>query len=172
MQRPILQLNCITCGGGFAAVKPPRGRYPRFCSQACRKARQAAQHVGYRADGRCAGRNPPVPESKRYRKLLGKVCEICANPFTTTNARTRCCGITCGQILQHRLAAATRSARALERNARICVHCGKPFQARSPSAAARAGKVRANIFCSRQCVVDARLAPTTPDLFAEVPCCR
>lgn len=38
-----------------------------------------------------------------------------------------------------------------EQNTRICQECGAEFQAHRPGSAARSGKARANVFCSRSC---------------------
>lgn len=134
-----LELACIVCGAGFTAPRPRQGRYPGFCSPACRRSRHLAQGKSYR-------RSAPA-----NRRPIAKTCQVCATPFQTTNRATVCCGVKCGQVLRARRAGATRTARSVEERQRVCEHCQLPFVARHPSGAAIAGKVREGRFCSRRC---------------------
>lgn len=167
----MLQLACLACGNSFAAEKPRRGRHPRFCSPDCKRARHLSQAKGYRAEGRYPPRTAPVK-----RRPISKTCEICQQPFQTTNHATVCCGQACGQILSHRRSAATRTARSIEQRRRVCEHCGTSFVARHPSGKARAGEVREGRFCSRRCAAEFRASggkavPVRASLFGAIMNC-
>lgn len=152
----ILNLVCGACGGGFTAPRPLQGRYPGFCSPACRRARHLAQLKGYRAEGRYAPRSAPAK-----RRPIAKTCEVCRQSFETTDRATICCGVDCGQALRARRAGATRTAKSIAARQRICEHCSVAFVAHHPSGAAIAGKVREGRFCSRHCAGAFRSARTT-----------
>jgi hypothetical protein len=98
----VLHLDCVVCGRPFAH-RVRNGRRPLCCPRAeCRTARASALRRQSCADGRARPRRP-----------IEKICEICQRPFTTTDARTRCCGQRCGGVLSKRNELATR-ARAAE----------------------------------------------------------
>jgi len=141
-----VEIACIVCGTSFATTRSSRGRLPRFCSTVCRHKRRAKQHQQYRDEGRY-----PPPR----RRPIAKTCVICKQAFETTNRETVCCGLECGFQLSHRLSAATRTARRIERDARICQHCGLGFVARNASGKARRGQSREGQFCSRRCAASA-----------------
>jgi hypothetical protein len=157
----VLDLVCLACDGSFSAAKPKRGRYPRFCSHACRRSRHLTQLQGYRAEGRYSLRSAPA-----NRRPIAKACLVCDKPFETTNNATVCCGTICGQALRARRAGATRTARSVAERQRVCEHCQVPFVARHPSGAGIAGKVREGRFCSRSCAGAFRSARVAADLAA------
>lgn len=154
-ERPLLQHVCAVCDRPFRAPAKHRGRHLRFCSDDCRKARIAAQNRSYRAEGRRHFTN---------RTKIAKVCVVCDQPFETTNRRTKCCGVDCGQRLAGSIAGAASKARARPRPTRACAHCQATFEIRNPSGKARAGLVREGLYCSRRCTVMGR---RTDDLFAK-----
>jgi hypothetical protein len=80
-----------------------------------------------------------------------RMCAICSRSFETCNARTKCCGRNCGQILGKRKSVVTRLANAIARRMRRCENCAETFVARNPSGEARRGKSREGRFCSRAC---------------------
>lgn len=156
----ILQLTCLACGKPFATEKAGRGRYPRFCSPVCRRSRRLAQaKIHWAEKGRHAIRAPA------NRRPISKVCEVCKNPFETTNRATVCCGMVCGQVLASRRGSATRTAKSIARRQRQCEHCKGAFLARHPSGKARAGKVNEGRFCSRRCAAAVRKAASSTPLF-------
>lgn len=156
--REMLDLVCGACGDGFTARKLRQGRYPGFCSPACRRSRRLAQLEGYRAEGRYTRRGAPA-----QRRQIAKTCEVCREPFETSNPATVCCGLVCGQVLASRRRSATRTAKSVTARQRLCEHCGSAFVARHPSGAAIAGKVREGRFCSRRCAGAFRKAGTVCD---------
>jgi len=145
----VIAITCIVCGVAFETMRTTRGRLPRFCSAECRRRRRAAQHRTYRVQGR-------YPRNyRRERPLLQKTCVVCGKGFSTTNLRTRCCGVDCGLKLSHRLSSVTRKERRAERDARVCQQCGIGFVARNPSGKARRGEACEGRFCSRRCAAAA-----------------
>ena len=153
----MLNVVCGACGGGFTAPRHRQGRYPGFCSPACRRSHHLAQLKGYRAEGRY---DAPRGASAQ-RRQIAKTCEVCHEPFETTNSATVCCGIDCGQVLASRRRSATRTAKSIAARQRCCEFCGGAFVAHHPSGAAIAGRVREGRFCSRRCAGAFRSSRTT-----------
>jgi hypothetical protein len=89
-------LRCWQCGVDFtAASRPGAGRLRRLCSSECQRARKAQQMARYVREGARAWWSD-------QRNAIPRECEICGEGFTTTNRRTRCCGLACGQALSAR----------------------------------------------------------------------
>lgn len=143
----VLSVRC-PCGVGFTATMHRAGRAPKYCSVRCRR---------------------KALRGHSKRRLIEKICAICARPFTTPSRVIVCCGQICGQVLAKRRSDAVRSANATARAKRFCEACGAEFTMRNPSGAARAGKSHEGRFCSRRCAARSRLHPRQLELFGRVP---
>lgn len=137
---------CTECRQPFEPMKGRKGPQPVTCGPVCAVARRARLNTASRA----------------VRPRLQRTCAVCEAPFETLNARTVTCGRACGRVLNLRLAHATRTRNAVERRARTCEACSKPFTARNPSGQARRGLRREGRFCSRRCAATARRPTFSP----------
>lgn len=80
-----LTLECVQCGAPFNAIYKGRGRYPRFCSGACKRERHKAQ---------CASYRKPV----RHRRS----CMRCGEAFTASKPTALYCSNACKASLKRR----------------------------------------------------------------------
>lgn len=87
----MLALECIVCGAPFHHIPIGRGRYPRFCSQACRQARIYRQPARHRFQCVECGREGEA--SKPSAKYCGSGCKTAAkrrrNPRRKTSRGVR-----------------------------------------------------------------------------------
>lgn len=143
-----LALDCLQCGSAFQAWRRGPGRYPRYCSNDCRKARVRALAEANRKKG---------PSAPRRRHAC--TCVVCDAAFATPNVLTKCCGPKCGLVLGKRVSDLARRANADARRALTCAFCLSPFREKRRSAKQIAAGQRQR-FCSRQCAVEDRVAKT------------
>lgn len=141
-----IETACAVCGKTFAYDHLGRGRRRRFCSDGCRRLRQAEQHRRSRQahSGQPRRYTPPA-------KKFPKTCIVCGAGFLAVSERRQACGLACGAILAKRHGDVGRRRNAEARRRRRCETCGVEFVARNPSGAARAGMIREGRFCSRTC---------------------
>lgn len=149
-----IEIPCAVCSKSFSYDHGGRGRRRRFCSDGCRRQRQAAQHK------RSRQAHPDRP--RRYApppKKFPKTCTVCGTGFLAVSQRRQACGLACGAILAKQHGDAGRRRNAEARRRRQCETCGIEFVARNPSGAARAGLSHEGKYCSRACQVAYRRKP-------------
>jgi 5-methylcytosine-specific restriction endonuclease McrA len=105
-------LPCAVCGVAFSFQKSGPGRFPRFCSLACKSARTEAQKARYRAEGRQYRRPGYSAEYYARRPTRAMSCAWCERPFETKQHVAKYCGLIC-------MAAALRDGHDRDRTNRI-----------------------------------------------------
>lgn len=131
-------LECIVCASLFRDTRTGRGRFPRFCSPACKVKRLRALGVQYRIDGRRAGYGAEYYLRKPTRTA---VCRGCGQSFQTKQRVVTYCSKRC----------VTDAAKARYPDAyRQCATCTARFKpARINRRQKQAGYVQ--LHCSYRC---------------------
>lgn len=146
----LVKIDCLVCQASFEYDHASRGRRRRFCSHACRVARQKAQNLVARR----AWKNPYVRA-----KPIAARCVICGTAFETVHRKTKTCGPSCANRYRKARTEATRHANAMAKRTRTCSQCSTNFIARNPSGAERRAS-HVQKYCSVACANAAKRAPS------------
>lgn len=180
-----LALECAQCGSSFIAIYKGRGRYPRFCSGACKRERHKAQCASYRKPVRhrrscmrcgeafsskrpearfCSRKCQRVGKSRSgVSKIEQRPCRHCGEAFSVRKDNDRCfCSAKCREA-ESRLKAALKhgTAVAVVTYHRSCDGCGRRFHTRHSI----------QRYCDADCRVDAEYRRRKPPLVPKACCC-
>jgi 5-methylcytosine-specific restriction endonuclease McrA len=132
-----LALDCVVCGRSFHHMKQGPGRYPRFCSDDCKKARVKTQGVEYRDRARQGLRKHHYPSGvQRKRAPISIVCKQCGTSAIKGHSSrgNAFCSPGCNTLWWNGL-------RHGDREERPCIGCAKDF---TPPKAGQS-------YCSNEC---------------------
>jgi len=133
-------LSCVYCGGQFIHIRRrASGRFPRFCSIECKRARtrqQSAESAARRADGLYRNRRPASRKPKpKLEPQFPIVCGYCGRLALRKTADAKFCSTKC-------LNAHHRDLRRVGPfEPKQCAACGTTF----------IPKQSVNVYCSREC---------------------
>ncbi|MBO7686721.1 MAG: hypothetical protein J6V72_10065 [Kiritimatiellae bacterium] len=120
---------CPWCKKEFSPVRHTQ----RYCSPACQKARQLANH---------AARIKVKRRAASAARAIEKTCPVCGMKFRTTYGHKRYCSDKCCKISGHKAERARISAKRLAaRKDRTCPVCGRVFTPKKSD----------GVYCSRAC---------------------
>lgn len=139
-------LPCNVCGKAFTFATKSKGRYPRSCSDNCK--RESNRRIRRRSATKREGLRLPQPWQRR--------CVECGTMFAVALGATVCCGPVCGNARGKRLGDKARTRNANDRRTRKCKVCARFFVMPNPSGGARKGLCRAGVFCSIPCRSEGR----------------